>query len=180
MRIITGKRKGSKLVGPLGENTRPTESRIKESIFNILGNVNDSYVLDLFSGSGSIGLEFLSRGSKEVYLVDNNKNAIKAINTNVKKLNLSGAHVIQSSYLDALSDISKKNVEFDFIYVDPPYDAVDIYDKTLEYLNKYDNFFNSLIIVETKKDININNLKLFNIIDMRQYRDTIVYFLRRQ
>lgn len=180
MRIITGKRKGLKLSSLPGLETRPTESRIKESIFNILGDVSDSTVLDLFSGSGSIGLEFLSRGSKEVYLVDNNKNATKIIKKNVEKMNLPGAYIISSSYLEALQNIKNEKVIFDYIYIDPPYDNVSIYENVLEFISKHGIFSESLLIVEANKSHKINSLVLFNIVDQRQYRDTNIYFLRRK
>ena len=84
MRVISGSRKGHKLKSPKGENTRPTEDRIKESIFNILGNIkNNSLVLDLFAGTGSIGIEFLSRGAESCYFIDLSNDSIKIIKENL-------------------------------------------------------------------------------------------------
>lgn len=176
MRIITGKRKGLKLYSNNNYDTRPTEGRIKESIFNILGNVSDSIVLDLFSGTGNIGLEFLSRGASQVYLVDNNKDAINIIKKNVEKINLPGIKIIKADYLNALKDLS--NISFDYIYLDPPFEASQIYETALAYISKNENFNNSLIIVEASEDIQIENLSNFKIIDKRSYRSTVIYFLK--
>lgn len=178
MRIITGKRRGLKLNSNKSFDTRPTEDRIKESLFNILGNVSDSTVLDLFSGTGNIGLEFLSRGAKEVYLVDNNKEAINVIKKNVEKVNLPGAVVLRADYYQALKDLA--NISFDYIYIDPPYEALDIYENALKTISKNKSFKDSLVIVEASKDLQIKNLNLFKILDQRTYRSTVIYFLKEE
>lgn len=179
MRIISGKRKGLKLFSPSGKNTRPTEDRIKESLFNILGNVSDSIVLDLFSGTGNIGLEFLSRGAKEVYLVENNKLSLDTIKKNIDKINLPGIKLLSLDYLNALTKLKKDNIKFDYVYIDPPYEKINLYEKSLKFILEEDIFVDSLIILETKDGLIIDNINNFNIIDERKYRDTILYFLRR-
>lgn len=178
MRIITGKRKGLKLNSNKNFETRPTEDRIKESVFNILGNVSDSLVLDLFSGTGNIALEFLSRGAKEVYLVDNNKDAINVIRKNVEKVNLPGCKVIKSDYLKALEDL--KDIKFNYIYIDPPYQEKDIYESTLANIAKNNTFKESLVLVEADKNMQLENLSLFKILDQRTYRSTVIYFLKEE
>lgn len=178
MRIITGKRKGLKLNSNKNFDTRPTEDRIKESVFNILGNVSDSLVLDLFAGTGNIGLEFLSRGAKEVYLVDNNKDAINVINKNVEKINLPGCKIIKSDYIQALRDLS--NIKFNYIYIDPPYQEKNIYEASLKNIASNKNFKKALVIVETDKNMKLDNLSLFKILDQRTYRSTVIYFLKEE
>ena len=178
MRIITGKRKGLKLNSNKNFDTRPTEDRIKESIFNILGNVSESLVLDLFAGTGNIALEFLSRGAKEVYLVDNNKEAINVIKKNVEKVNLPGCNIIKADYIQALRDLS--NIEFNYIYVDPPYQEKNIYEATLKNISNIKSFKNALVIVEADKNMNLDNLSLFKILDQRTYRSTVIYFLKEE
>ena len=90
MRIISGTARGTKLFTLEGEHTRPTLDRVKEAFFNIIQNeIEDSVVLDLFSGSGAIGLEFASRGAKKVYLNDNSKEAFDIIKQNINKTHLS-------------------------------------------------------------------------------------------
>ncbi len=178
MRIITGKRKGLKLNSNKNFDTRPTEDRIKESVFNILGNVSESLVLDLFAGTGNIGLEFLSRGAKEVYLVDNNKDAINVINKNVEKINLPGCKIIKSDYIQALRDLS--NIKFNYIYIDPPYQEKNIYEASLKNIASNKNFKKALVIVETDKNMKLDNLSLFKILDQRTYRSTVIYFLKEE
>lgn len=179
MRIITGKRRGLKLDAPKGLDTRPTESRIKESLFNILGNVSDSNVLDLFAGSGSIGLEFLSRGANYVAFIDNDNNAINSIKKNVNKANLPGSEVIFADYKKGINKLENKNIKFDYVYIDPPYNSVSDYNKVLEIISKSSLFENSLIIIEMDEKLKLNNLDSFEIIDERKYRKTILLFLRR-
>lgn len=180
MRIITGIRKGMKLENAEGVNTRPTESRIKESIFNILGNVHDTRVLDLFSGSGAIGLEFISRGAKSLVLVENGKESLVALKNNVSKFKGEGISVLNYDYLVALKKLNDQNYIFDYIYVDPPYENLQYYEKALEFIHQ-NNILedNGMLIIEAKEGININNLNLYDIIDSRKYRSTMVYFLRR-
>lgn len=180
MKIISGQRRGLKLFSPKGDNTRPTESRIKESVFNILGNVRDSVVLDLFAGSGNIGLEFLSRGAESVYLVDNNKDSISIIKKNIEKLNLPGAYPIFGDYSKIIKDLSSKNLVFSHVYIDPPYKMDEFYEKSLSLISNYDYFKNSLIILEKESSINTININLFEVVDLRNYRDTEIIFLRRK
>lgn len=176
MRIITGKRRGLKLITPKDNSIRPTEDRIKESIFNIIGNVSDSVVLDLYSGTGSIGLEFLSRGSKEVYLVDKSLKSIEIIKKNVEKISLDGVFIY---HIDSTKALDKfKNKKFDYIYLDPPYDNISEYKNSLSTLYNNKNTDDTLIIVESRDELDIKEIELFNIIDKRDYKSKIVYFLR--
>ena len=121
MRIISGTAKGTKLHTLEGENTRPTLDRVKEALFNIIQyEIEDSIVLDLFSGSGAIGLEFASRGAKEVYLNDVSKEAFEIIKQNIEKTHLSKkANVYNLDFLNMLQKV--KNIKFDIIYLDPTY-----------------------------------------------------------
>ncbi len=176
MRIITGKRRGLKLFTPKDNSIRPTEDRIKESIFNIIGNVSDSVVLDLYSGTGSIGLEFLSRGSKEVYLVDKSLKSIEIIKKNVEKISLDGVFIY---HIDSTKALDKfKNKKFNYIYIDPPYDNISEYKNSLSTLYNNKNTDDTLIIVESRDELDIKEIDLFNIIDKRDYKSKIVYFLR--
>ena len=123
MRIITGKAKGIVLKTPEGDATRPTADRVKEAVFSMLQfDIEDRNVLDLFAGSGQMGLEALSRGAKSATFVDKSKYAIKFIKENAEKSKLiDGATIIQSDYLEFL----KRNIgtRFDIIFLDPPYAA---------------------------------------------------------
>ena len=121
MRIISGKARGTKLYTLEGLETRPTLDRVKESLFNIIQErIEDSIVLDLFSGSGAIGLEFISRGAEYAYLCDNSKYAIEIINKNIQKTHFEDkTKVLNKDFKNALQEL--KNKKFDIIYLDPPY-----------------------------------------------------------
>lgn len=125
MRVISGIARGTKLNSIDSLSTRPTLDRVKESLFNILQNeISDSVILDLFSGSGAIAIEFLSRGSQKAYLCENNHSAVKMICSNLDKTRLtSKAEIISKDYKKALDILKSENIQFDIIYLDPPYQA---------------------------------------------------------
>ncbi|WP_416199205.1 16S rRNA (guanine(966)-N(2))-methyltransferase RsmD [Sporanaerobacter sp.] len=124
LRIISGSKKGYKLKSPKGLDTRPTQDRIKESLFSILGDIRiEAKVLDLFAGSGGIGIEFLSRGAGECYFIDNSLSSIKTINENLYETNLkSKSYVYKNDVFKAIKILGKKNIRFDYIFMDPPYE----------------------------------------------------------
>lgn len=118
MRIISGKYKGKKLNGFNIEGTRPTMDRVKESLFGMIQTyIPDSIVLDLFAGSGALGLEAVSNGAKECYLIDNNVEAIKTIKENSQNFE-EQLNIIHIDYKKFLKTTNKK---FDIIFLDPPY-----------------------------------------------------------
>lgn len=123
MRIISGKYKGRVLNGYNIDGTRPTMDRVKESVIAIIQNkIKNSVCLDLFAGSGSVGLELISNGSKECYLVDNNKKVIDTISYNIDKLHIEEkCYLFLCDYVDALKKFKKENTKFDIIFLDPPY-----------------------------------------------------------
>lgn len=119
MRIISGKYKGLKLDGYDIDGTRPTMDRVKESLFGIIQNeINGSICLDLFAGSGSLGLEALSNGANTCYFVDSNKKVIEVLKNNTIKYNITDAHILHMDYISALKTFTKP---FDIIFLDPPY-----------------------------------------------------------
>lgn len=118
MRIISGKYKGKKLDGFDIEGTRPTMDRVKESLFGIIqNNLKDSICLDLFAGSGSLGIEALSNGASACYFVDKNKQILNILKNNLK--GIENSILIEKDYLMALEEL--KNKKFDVIFLDPPY-----------------------------------------------------------
>ena len=123
MRIISGTMRGTKLYTLEGENTRPTLDRVKEALFSKINfEIQDAIVLDLFSGSGSLGLEAVSRGAKQAYLCDNSRDAIKIINQNIEKTKTKDRTVLfASDYKKTLEELIKKQVKFDIVFLDPPY-----------------------------------------------------------
>lgn len=158
MRIISGKNKGKKLYAPDGVSVRPTTDKIKEAIFNMIGYIDEeSIVLDLFAGSGSVGIEFLARGAKECIFVDYSRKSLSYVKKNLELCNfINNSKVIQSNYEKAIIDLYNKKRQFDFIFADPPYDlncSYNIVEKVLKYnLLKPDG----LLIIEgdkTEKEI---------------------------
>lgn len=123
MRVIAGKARRLPLVAPEGRDTRPTTDRIKETLFNILqDDVPGSYFLDLFSGSGGIGIEALSRGAREAVFVEFGKEALACIRANLNKTKLMDqAMVLPVEVTYGISKLAKMGKKFDIIYADPPY-----------------------------------------------------------
>lgn len=183
MRIISGTAKGTKLYTLDGLTTRPTLDRVKESLFNIIyDKIEDSVVLDLFSGSGAIGLEFASRGARKVYLCDKSKEACKIIEKNIEKTHL--AEKVELFNTDFLNTIKKlENKKVDIVYLDPPYktDFIEMAIKELIKTNILEE--NTIIIAETdEKDRiikNIEEIKEIQIIDQRKYGRANILFLKR-
>jgi 16S rRNA (guanine966-N2)-methyltransferase len=123
VRIIAGSRKGARIFAPKGGDTRPTGDRVREAAFNLIGpgRVENAQVLDLFAGSGAMGLEALSRGAAHATFVESNRDACRAINRNLDKLGLEGATVLCHDALTALRADVRGGTRYDLVLVDPPY-----------------------------------------------------------
>lgn len=124
MRVIAGKARRLILKTVEGQDTRPTTDRIKETLFNMInGNLYDCRFLDLFSGSGAIGIEALSRGAGLAVMIEQNGKAAECIRENLKTTHLEeAAAVMNCDVLTGLSDLEGKGYVFDFVFMDPPYD----------------------------------------------------------
>jgi len=121
MRIIAGTHRGHRLVTPKGLDTRPTGDRVREAAFNLIGPVDDASVLDLFAGSGAMGLEAMSRGAGRVVFVESDRAAVRAIEQNLDRLGLRGAVLAQDA-VRALRDEAQAGRRYDLVLVDPPYE----------------------------------------------------------
>ena len=123
MRVIAGKSRSLKLKTPTGLNTRPTQDRIKETLFNMIQNdIPGAVFIDCFAGSGGIGIEALSRGAKKAYFIENNKEALFCIEDNLKTTHLyNDAVILKSDIIAGLSSIREEEVNV--IFMDPPYEA---------------------------------------------------------
>jgi 16S rRNA (guanine966-N2)-methyltransferase len=128
MRIIAGKYRSRLLKSVEGQATRPTLDKVKEATFaRLMPMITESTVLDLFAGTGAIGLEAISRGAKQAVLVDGSKAAIAVINANVESLTVqSQCTVLRMEAMDALRYLSTHGFRFDLVYLDPPYGKVEI------------------------------------------------------
>lgn len=174
MRVISGLRKGHKLKAPKGMAVRPTEDRIKESLFNILGGTisEDSIVLDAFSGSGSIGIEFLSRGAKLCYFVDNSVDSINIIYENLKHTNLLDKSIVEKrDIISVIKSFGNTKKEFDYIYLDPPFRQNGLLDKVLNIINEENILsIDGIIIVEHEKELILEEFTYnFRKYDFRNY-----------
>ena len=151
MRIISGKARGTKLYTLEGNITRPTLDRVKESVFNIIqNNIIESVFVDLFSGSGAIGLEAASRGAKKVILCEKDKNAANVIKKNIEKTHLNENTILYNMNYEKM--IEKLNEKIDIIYIDPPY-KTDLAYESLKKMIELELITNdTLIIVETDEE----------------------------
>lgn len=122
MRIVAGSRKGARIFAPKGPDTRPTGDRVREAVFNLVGPVDGASVLDLYAGSGAMGLEALSRGAQSAVFVESDRDACRTIQRNLDKLGLDRAEI---ACRDALRYVAGEHRRFDLILVDPPYDVVE-------------------------------------------------------
>ena len=134
MRIIAGERKGHTIFAPRGRETRPTSDRVRENVFNIVAPwVEGARVLDVYAGSGAMGLEALSRGAAGVVFVESDGDAARAIERNLDKLRLTGARIVRADATTGLSQESAAGRKYDLVLVDPPYAMTD-YDMLARYL----------------------------------------------
>ncbi|MCC0648055.1 16S rRNA (guanine(966)-N(2))-methyltransferase RsmD [Clostridioides sp. ZZV15-6598] len=123
MRVISGKARGLKLNTPKNEDVRPTTDRVKESLFNIINSyIMESEVLDLFAGTGSLGIECLSRGAKACTFVDISKESIEIVKSNIKKARVENeSFILNLDFKTAIDKLKLQNSKFDIIFMDPPY-----------------------------------------------------------
>jgi 16S rRNA (guanine966-N2)-methyltransferase len=122
VRIIAGSRRGARIQAPPGLDTRPTGDRVREAAFSLIGPVDGASVLDLYAGSGALGLEALSRGAASAVFVESNRDACRTIERNVDKLRLTGATVLCTDALGAAAGESAARRRYDLVLVDPPYE----------------------------------------------------------
>jgi 16S rRNA (guanine966-N2)-methyltransferase len=118
VRIVAGEHRGARIYAPKGDATRPTSDRVREAAFNLIGPVDGASVLDLFAGSGAMGLEALSRGASTATFVESDRDACRTIDRNVEKLRVTGATVLQRDVFQALAADRRS---YDLVLCDPPY-----------------------------------------------------------
>lgn len=179
MRIIAGKYRSRILKTNPSMDTRPTLDQVKESFFSMIGgSFNQGIVLDLFSGSGAIGLECISRGFDKAICIDNNYQAVNIIKENIKALKCDNqVQVYQYDYKKALNTLQDR---FDLIYIDPPYAKKDYYTNSIELILK-NNLLNDngLIACECDEnlDLNIADLDL-QLWKEKKYRHNKIYIFK--
>ncbi len=182
MRVIAGSARSIPLIAPKGDKTRPTVDKHKETLFNCLTNrLYDCVFVDLFAGSGAIGIEALSRGAKKAYFVENNKEALSCIRTNLAKTKLQEcATLLSCDVLKALkADIREKA---DIIFMDPPF-ALHAKDDVLKLIKEYDLLGEDGIVVvecESAEDFTKIGESGFVIVKEKNYKTCRHVFLRRE
>ncbi len=181
MRIITGSAKGTKLKTPQGLNTRPTADRIKESLFNILGpRINGAAVLDLFAGTGNLGLEALSRGARHAIFVDHSPVSIGIIKDNAIRTGLQEkCDVFRGDVLKILLRLQRENKFFDIIFCDPPYNQGWI-QQVVAFLdvNSLMNPQGILVLEHSRHDELTTELNVLQVKRMERYGETVLSFLQ--
>ena len=164
MRVIAGKARSLKLKTIDGDSTRPTTDRIKETLFNMIQyDICDCVFLDLFSGSGGIGIEALSRGASKCFFVENNKKAVACIKDNLTFTKLaSPKQVIEMDVISAINRLETDKIKFDFIFMDPPYNKL-LEKEVLTRLSNSDIADeNTMIIVEASLDTKFDYVSALN------------------
>jgi 16S rRNA (guanine(966)-N(2))-methyltransferase RsmD len=176
IRITGGKYRSRLIETPNTTLTKPTMDKVREAVFSALSEkVYGARVLDLFAGSGSYGLEALSRGAKEVTFVDSSPLAVKAIKENCEKLNEKNVEILNN---DVLAYLSQNPKEFDIIFADPPY-KLDVYKDAVETLIKRQILAsNGIIVLESERELNIDESS-FSKVRFYKYGLAKVYILRK-
>ena len=180
MKIISGKYKGRNLEGFDLDGTRPTMDRVKESLFGMIQNyIDDSIVLDLFSGSGNLSIEALSEGAKYAYSVDSNYKAIKTIKKNIDTINITDIEVLNMDYIEALKYFNNKNIKFNIIFLDPPY-KTNYIEKSIIKIDEYDLLEDDGIIVCESDNLDrIVYTDKYKSVKDKKYGDKYIVLLRK-
>lgn len=182
MRVIAGTRRSMPLKAPVGMDTRPTQDRTKETLFNVLQNeIPGAEFLDLFAGSGAISIEALSRGASHATLVENNKNAVSCIKDNLKFTKFSDeATLMETDVMAALYKLDGHK-EFDIVFMDPPYN-LEIEAQVLKTMNNMASVTEyTTVIMEAslKRDLSFVEECGFRIVKVKQYKTNQHIFLTK-
>ena len=185
MRVISGMARGTKLYTLEGSNTRPTLDRVKEALFNIIQyDLENSNILDLFAGSGSLGIEALSRKAKFCAFCDNSYEATTIIKKNIEKTRFNDlSKIYNMAYDKALLKMKNENLKYDIVFLDPPYET-DYIQKSLELIIKYELLNDdAILILETDNQDRIlkeiEKIQL-DVRDVRKYGRVSLIFLKRK
>ncbi len=182
MRVIAGDFKARKLTSIRGRKIRPTSDRIREALFSIISSkIENALVLDLFAGTGALGIEALSRGADRTVFVDNSKESIQIINKNIELFNIKErTNVLLHDAFNVLSSKTLPILKFDIIFMDPPYDKgfVSNLFKNNDLLNVMKD--DSIIIAEQSiRENALEKVAGFDLYDKRTYGETLISFFRK-
>jgi 16S rRNA (guanine966-N2)-methyltransferase len=171
MRVIAGTHGGRELIAPKGRATRPTSDRVREALFSILGSIDGLRVLDLFAGSGALGIEALSRGAENVTLVDSAGAAIAAIRRNLEALGMQG-EVVRQPAARFLQAASRDARQYDLVFLDPPYRHASALGRELTSALRPILAVDARVVAESDRRIPLG-LELA-LLDERRYGDTLI------
>lgn len=178
MRIIAGSARGRIIAAPKGQDTRPTQDYVRESLFNILQrDIPEAHVLDLFAGSGALALEALSRGAADAVLSDHAADAIQAIQHNVQTLRFEEqAMVIRADWQAVLNRLSGEGRRFSLVFLDPPYRMTELTEQCERMADLGLLLDGALIVAEHRRDQTPVPDSRFAKRDERRYGDTVIHF----
>jgi 16S rRNA (guanine(966)-N(2))-methyltransferase RsmD len=178
MRITSGKYKSRKITGP--KNIRPTQDKVRKALFDILGYIEGLSFLELFAGSGAVGLEAISRGIKDLTLVEYNRDCLLALKKNIESLKLTSCSIYPKEADKAIKALYNNARKFDIIFMDPPY-YKNLAKKTLQTLVAYDILTpNGFVIVQHFKKENLpEGLGVLTLFKQHKYGDTLLSFYRK-
>ena len=180
MRIISGVLKGRRLTTPKGQGVRPTSDRVKESIFNILGGeVEDKIVLDLFAGTGNLGIEALSRGARKALFVENGRQALKLIQRNLAQCGMEGrSEILAKDVNRAIGILKEKGDLFDLILLDPPYGKGWVGRTLMKLQSERVYHENSILVIQhDRREPLLDISNRWTLLRERKIGDTVVSFL---
>ena len=181
MKVVSGKYKGRSILGFDLDGTRPTMDRVKESMFAMIqGNIRNSVCLDLFSGSGNLGIEALSQGAQDVFFTDKNKKACVVIKKNLDNLGINFNNILNLDYRRSLEYYKEKNISFDVLFLDPPYDT-DFIKNSIEKITEYNLVNdNGIIVCESNcLDKIVYDSSIYMSIKERKYGDKWVVIIKK-
>lgn len=176
MRIISGKARGTKLFSPDGSDTRPTLDRVREAIFSMINfHLPEAHVLDLFAGSGAMGLEAVSRGAAKAVFVDNDRNAVETVKKNIEKTHAECCSVEKTDFEVFLKTTGCR---FNIIFLDPPYDS-GCYDRALSLIGERGILAGEgIVVAECRSDYELD-CNGYEVLRMRRYGKVNVYVLKK-
>lgn len=177
MRVVAGKYKGFILKSPKAKNSRPTDNKVKEAIFDMLFPYKYNFkALDLFAGTGQMGIEFISRGANLVYFNEKNSSTYSILMENLDKISCSNYKVSKLDFKKALENYRKEGEKFDYIFLDPPYEG-DMIKQAINLIIDNDLLADEgIIITESDRNIDFSEIKTIEKIKEKSYGRKIIKF----
>lgn len=170
MRVVAGKYKGFILQSPKSSSSRPTDNKVKEAIFDMLYPFKDNFsALDLFSGTGQMGIEFLSRGASEVFFNERNSSTFSILNKNIEKVKASNVRIDRLDFKKALKKYKDCGCSFDYIFLDPPYEG-SLVEQAIKLILEYELLVDEgIVITESDRKLDFSYIRELTLIKAKSY-----------